>query len=151
FAVVAAYGLLRSTNDLDYFSLNPNNRQRDLEKLAGESSGLARRYKVHVHSAAVASIPENYDERLTELFPGRFRNIRLFVPDPYDLVLSKLSRNLERDRQDVAYLARTQNLEPRVLRERYESELKSYLIGPPDRHNRTLEFWLEAYFERSDG
>ncbi len=41
-------------------------------------------------------MPENYDERLTELYAGRFKNIRLFVPDAYDLVLSKLTRNIIR-------------------------------------------------------
>jgi hypothetical protein len=40
FAIVAAYGLKRSTNDLDYFTLVPCNRVPDLEKLAGEGSPL---------------------------------------------------------------------------------------------------------------
>jgi len=71
-------------------------------------------------------MPENYDERLTELFPVHFKNLRLFVPDPYDLVLSKLSRNIERDRQDVEFLARAKHLDPAVLRERYEKECKRH-------------------------
>lgn len=146
FAVVAAHGLPRSTNDLDYFSLEPYNRARDLQRIAGECSPLARKHKVHVHHAAVATVPESYEERLTELFPGRFKNLRLFVLDPYDIVLSKLSRNEERDRQDVDYLVKTQHLDANVLRERYEKELRTSLIGPPERHDRTLSFWLEAYF-----
>jgi hypothetical protein len=146
FAVVAAYGLPRSTNDLDYFSLVPRNRVSDLERIAGEGSALARKYKVHVHHAAVASVPESYAERMTELFPARFKNIRLFVLDPYDIVLSKLSRNVERDRQDVEYLVKTRHLDSNVLRERYEKELRAILIGPPNRHDATLEFWVEAYF-----
>lgn len=146
FAVVAAYGLPRSTNDLDYFSIVPCNRLPDLERIAGEGSALARKHKVHVHHAAVASIPESYDERMTELFPGRFKNIRLFVLDPYDIVLSKLSRNVERDRQDVEYLAKTHHLDSKILRERYEKELRTNLIGPPSRHDATLDFWIEAYF-----
>ena len=146
FAVVAAYGLPRSTNDLDYFSLAPRNRVNDLQEAAGEGSPLARKYKVHVHGAAVAIPPEGYEERLTELFPGRFKNLRLFVLDPYDIVLSKLSRNAARDRQDVEYLAKTQNLDPKILRERYENELRPIIIGPPSQHDLTLEFWLEAYF-----
>jgi len=52
FAVVAAYGLPRSTNDLDYFSLEPRNYARELQELAGEGSPLARKHKVHVHHAA---------------------------------------------------------------------------------------------------
>jgi hypothetical protein len=105
FAIVAAYGLKRSTNDLDYFTLVAYNRLPDLEKLAGEGSRLASKYEVHVHHAGVAAPPENYQERMKELFPGRFKNIRLYVLDPYDLVLSKSSRNVERDREDVAFLA----------------------------------------------
>jgi hypothetical protein len=149
FAIVAAYRLKRSTNDLDYFTLVPCNRVPDLEKLAGEGSLLAKKYKVHVHHAAVATLPESYDERMKELFPGHFKSIRLFVLDPYDLVLSKLSRNVERDREDVAFLAKTQNLEASTLRTRYQHELQANLIGPPDRHDATLTFWLEAYFSRT--
>jgi hypothetical protein len=149
FAVVAEYGLPRSTNDLDYYTLVPANRIRDLQEIAGEGSPLARKHKVHLHSAAIATLPESYEERMKELFPGRFKHIRLFVLDPYDLVLSKLSRNEERDREDVKYLSRTLHLDPDVLRERYEAELKPYLIGPPERHDTTLAFWLEAYFSKS--
>jgi Nucleotidyltransferase of unknown function (DUF6036) len=149
FAVVAGYGLPRSTNDLDCCSVIPCNRVNDLDRLAGASSVLARKHKVHLHYAAVASIPESYDERMTEILPGRFKNLRLHIPDPYDLVLSKLSRNIERDRQDVEFLAKTKHLDSVVLRERYEKELRPILIGPPSRHDATLEFWLEAYFARS--
>ena len=146
FAVVAAYGLPRSTNDLDYYSITPCNRVGDLENMAGEGSALARKHRVCIHHAAIASVPDNYEDRLTELYPGRFKNIRLLVLDPYDLVLSKLGRNCDRDREDVQYLARTQKLEAGILRERYEKELRASLIGPPDWHDGTLEFWLQAYF-----
>lgn len=42
FATIAAYGLPRSTNDLDYSSLVPCYRTRDLQDLAGEGSRLAK-------------------------------------------------------------------------------------------------------------
>jgi hypothetical protein len=106
FAAVAGYGLAPSTNDLDCCSVIPHSRVNDLDRLAGPSSILARKHKVHLHYAAVASIPESYDERLTEILTGRFYNIRLLIPDPYDLVLSKLTRNVARDREDVEYLAK---------------------------------------------
>jgi len=150
FAVVVGYGLPRATNDLDYRTLVPYNRINDLQALAGHGSDLAKKYKVHLQHTGVESIPENYEERLIELFPGHFENIRLFVPDPYDLALSKLTRNLERDRQDVEFLARTQHLDPAILRERYEKELRPILIGPESRHDATLEFWLRAYFQHTD-
>jgi hypothetical protein len=121
----------------------------EIQELAGEGSALATKYRVHAHHAAVASLPDSYEQRLRELFPGRFKNIRLFILDPYDLVLSKLSRNAEKDRQDVAHLAKNQKLDPNVLRERYENELAVTLIGPKIQHDKTLAFWLEAYFERT--
>ena len=114
--------------------------------MAGPGSALAQKYKVYVQHTGVESMPENYEERLIELCAGCFKNIRLFVPDAYDLVLSKLTRNIERDRQDVEFLARTKHLDPVVLRERYEKELRPIVIGPVSRHDTTLELWLEAYF-----
>lgn len=151
FAFVMGYGLRRATNDLDYRSLVPYSRINDLQRMAGPGSPLARKYKVHLQYTGVESMPENYEERLTELFPGHFKNLRLFIPDPYDLVLSKLSRNIERDRQDVQFLAMTKHLDPAVLRERYEKELRPILIGPPSAHDTTLQFWLEAYFAKLRG
>jgi hypothetical protein len=147
FAAVAAYHLPRSTNDLDYYTLVPAYCRHELERLAGEGSTLARKYRVHVHRAAVASLPMNYDERLTELLGGHFRKIGLFVLDPYDLILSKLSRNADRDREDVKHLAQDQKLDSSILRGRY-AELRPALVGPAEQHDKTLEFWLEAYFQQ---
>jgi len=146
FAVVAQYGLPRSTNDLDYYSITPCNRERELQEIAGEGSQLARKHKVFIHNASIASVPESYEDRLIEVFPGRFKNIRLLVLDPYDLVLSKLSRNSQRDREDVEYLARTQNLDAGILLERYQKEMRAYMTGSLDWHDGTLDFWIKAYF-----
>ncbi|HEV3254684.1 MAG TPA: DUF6036 family nucleotidyltransferase [Candidatus Acidoferrales bacterium] len=146
FAVVMGYGLPRSTNDLDYRSLIPHNRIGDLQELAGPGSTLAQKHKVHLQHTGVESMPESYGERLSELFASHFRNLRLFIPDPYDLVLSKLGRNMERDREDVEYLAKTCRLDAKILLERYASELRPVLIGDARQHDQTLAFWAEAYF-----
>jgi hypothetical protein len=147
FAVVMGYGLPRATNDLDYRTLNPYDRINDLQRIAGPASALAKEYGVHVQYSAVDSMPESYEDRLRELFPGHFKNLLLFVPDAYDLVLSKLGRNIARDRQDVEYLAKSQHLDPAVVRERYQ-ELIPNLIGSQNRHDQTLAFWLEDYFAK---
>lgn len=94
----------------------------------------------------MASLPESYDERLTELFPGQFRNLRLFAPEAHDLALSKLARNHPVDREDVARLAKTVPLDPNVLRQRYWEELRPTLIGDLRTHDLTLEMWIESYF-----
>jgi hypothetical protein len=148
FAVVVGYQLQRATNDLDYRTLVPYNRINDVQQMAGPGSDLARKHKVHMQHTGVESMPENYEGRLTELYAGHFKNIRLFIPNPYDLILSKISRNIERDRQDVAYLAKTLGLEAAILQARYEEELKPNLIGPVNQHDATLRFWVEAYFAK---
>jgi hypothetical protein len=146
FVVAMRYQLDRPTNDLDYVEIFPHDAAQALEEIAGQGSQLAKKYRLHFQRVAVASLPESYDQRLTELFPGRLRNLRLFAVDPYDLALSKLTRNNPVDRDDVAHLAQTVPLDPELLRSRYRQELRPILIGDPERHDRTLEMWIESYF-----
>jgi hypothetical protein len=80
------------------------------------------------------------------MFPETFQHLRLMALDPYDLALTKLERNIERDRNDVRYLARTVPFDLDLLRERYETELRSYL-GNPKREDLTLQLWIDAIEE----
>lgn len=83
---------------------------------------------------------------MTEIFPDEFENIRLLALDPYDIALAKIERNIQRDRDDVKYLARTAPFDLKVLKERYEKELRVYL-GNPEREDLTLKLWIEAIEE----
>lgn len=91
-------------------------------------------------------MPEDYQERLTEMFPQAFRHLRLFALDPYDLALSKLERNIQRDRDDVRFLARTIPFNLEILQERYRRELR-WQLGNPTREDLTLKLWIEAIEE----
>src|SRR5213079_2182440 len=84
--------------------------------------------------------------RLTEMFSKAYKRLRLCALDPYDLALSKLERNTQRDRDDVKHLARTVPLDLNVLRRRYENELRPYL-GNPEREDLTLQLWCETIKE----
>ena len=94
----------------------------------------------------MVSLPEDYAERLSEINPGQYENLRLYAPDPYDLILSKLERNSPKDRDDVAFLAGSLHLSREVLRERYQKELRPH-VANESRHDLTLELWLDAFFE----
>lgn len=74
------------------------------------------------------------------------RNLHLFALEPHDLALSKLARNSPIDREDVARLANIVPLDPSVLRQRYQEELRPILIGDLRNHDLTLEMWIESYF-----
>lgn len=94
----------------------------------------------------VATPPEDYADRLIPLFPGAWDRLRLFAMEAHDIALSKLERNLERDRGDVQALARAGYLDAEVLRERYYRELRPNLIAHEARHDLTFKLWLEACF-----
>lgn len=140
------YGLPRPTADLDYVEVIPSTQRSRLQQLAGPDSPLARAHGVHLQHVTVASLPDRYDERLSPLWPGRFARLALLTLEPHDLALSKLARNSPIDREDVARLARAVPLDPDLLRERYQRELRPIIIGDVARHDLTLALWLEAYF-----
>lgn len=107
FVVTMLYGLARLTADVDVITIVPGSERQHLLGLAGKGSELHRNYGVYLDFVTIASIPEDYDRRLTEMFPGAFKHLRLLAFNPYDVALAKLERNIQRDRDDVKYLART--------------------------------------------
>ena len=115
-------------------------------ELGMQGGPLHKKYKVYLDRVGVAKVPENYESRLTEIFPKTFEHLRLFALDPYDLALSKLERNIQRDRDDVKHLARTVPLDLEVLKERYQEELR-WQLGNPEREDLTLRLWIDAIEE----
>jgi hypothetical protein len=146
FVVDVCYGIPRRTQDLDYIRIIPRDAAADLHKIAGEQSALAETYGLHIEHVGVADLPASYTERLTEVFPGRFKHLRLLVLDPHDLALSKLTRNSPTDRDDVEHLAKQGLLKPDVLRSRYTDDFRQYIqTGDLKWHDKTLDMWIAAY------
>jgi hypothetical protein len=146
FAIVQAYGLDRATADIDVLSVVPYSSGRRLLDLAGKESPLRIQHGIYLDVVTVATAPDGYPGRMAPLYPGIWRNLQLFVLEAHDLALTKLERNFERDRADIAHLASAGYLHADVLRQRYFQELRPYLIGRESWHDQTLELWLEAYF-----
>lgn len=144
FVVRFLYGYERETSDIDFLTLVGDNN--DLLAFAGEGSELHRAYGLYLDPVGIALTPENYEDRLTEMFPGAFRHLRLWALDPYDIVLTKLERNAPIDRQDVHYLAESVPLDVAVLRQRYADELRVY-VKNERREDQTLELWIETIEE----
>src|SRR2546425_10298583 len=89
FVITVLYDLARPTADMDVIAITPRSEIESLMSLAGQGSDLHRKHKVHLQLVGVATVPDSYEERLTEIFPGEFKHLRLFALDPYDLALSK--------------------------------------------------------------
>ena len=146
FVVTTVYGFSRPTGDLDVLEIAPRDAGRAVLELGMQGSALHRKYKIYLDHVGVAHVPEDYEDRLTEIFPGTFKHLRLLALDPYDLALSKLERNIQRDRDDVLHLARTVPLDLEVLKDLYQKELR-WQLGNPEREGLTLQLWIDAIEE----
>jgi hypothetical protein len=100
----------------------------------------------NIDSVTVADVPERYEERLVDAYPGEFRNFRVRVFERHDLALAKLGRNQDYDREDVRRLAQGPGLHGAVLEKRYRDELR-WRLGNPEREDLTLKLWLEMISE----
>lgn len=124
FVMTLLYGLPRATADLDVLLIAPREQQARLLELGIRGGALHRKYKIYLDYVGVTKAPQDYEERLSEMFPGAYKQLRICALDPYDLALSKLERNIQRDRDDVKHLAQFVPLDLRILAERYQKELR---------------------------
>jgi hypothetical protein len=113
--VTQLYGVARTTSDVDFLGVVPY-VAGSLTDIAGKGSVLHRKHKVYLDAVSVATPPENYEDRLVPMFPGAWPRLSLFALEAHDLALSKLERNIERDRDDVQQLARAGRLKPEILK-----------------------------------
>lgn len=147
FVVTNIHGFSRSTGDLDHIECS-HEITHELQQIAGKGSRLNKKYGLYVDHVGFVTMPYHFDERLLEV-PFDFENIKIFVPDLYDLVLSKLERNSPKDQADVQFLAHKYKLRFSILRARFDHELD--FIPNRDRHVTTLNFWRDWFHDHDDG
>ena len=100
FVVTQLYGLERPTADIDVIELAPSEASDCLMALATQGGPLHRKHRIYLDRVGVAVVPMNYEDRLVEMFPGAYHHLRLMALDPYDIALSKLERNSQKDLPD---------------------------------------------------
>ena len=83
FVVTHLYGSVRTTSDIDFLTLV--GRNNNLIEYAGIGSPLYKKFGLYLDPVGVANVPDSYEERLIEMYPGSFKNLRLFALDPYDM------------------------------------------------------------------
>jgi hypothetical protein len=145
FVIVGLHDSARVTADVDVVEVRGAAPAR-LTAIAGKGSDLHRRHKVYLDIVTVASYPENYEQRLVPLFPVEFEHLRLMAFEVHDLVLAKLARNIDRDREDLRRLASHPGLDPDLLARRYHEEVR-FQFGRPENGDVTLNLWLEMIGE----
>lgn len=144
FVITLQYGLSRPTADIDVVELAPSSMLTPILEISQQGSLLHRKYGVYIQSVTgITSLPYEFESRIGEMFAGQFKHLRIFALDPYDLVLSKLTRNNDKDFQDFMAMATAIPLEGEVLRLRYYDELRPYLIGRPESTDIDFQEWME--------
>lgn len=146
FVITQLYGFSRPTADIDTLSIVPRDEAAIIREQGSLGGPLYAKYKIYLDFVGVATVPEDYEKRLNAMYPGQFRCLRLLALDPYDLALSKLERNIERDRTDVRFLARAIPLDLGILRERYTKEMR-WQLSMPERADLTFKLWIESIEE----
>jgi hypothetical protein len=147
FAITVQYGLPRQTSDIDVLSIAPFDQTALVRGVAGAGKKLHTRHGLYIQEmGGIVTLPENYQDRAVQLFQGCYPRLRLFGLDAYDLAVSKLERNYQRDRDDVKYLFKSKSLDPKVLADRYRTEQRPYLSNEKT-HDLTLSLWLKMLEE----
>ena len=72
FVVTLFYGLERPTADVDLIELAPRVAAEILMGLGIRGGPLHQKYRVYLDRVAVAAVPEDYENRLVEMFPGAY-------------------------------------------------------------------------------
>ncbi len=85
FVITVIFGSPRTTSDIDVVSVIPNSNISILTDYAGEGSELHRKYGVYLDHVGVANLPENYEDRRTEVFAGKYKKLRFIALSPYDV------------------------------------------------------------------
>lgn len=146
FIIAEYYGLTRPTGDIDVIRAVGATNLKTLAQVAGKGSNLEKTHHVYLDIVTIATVPDNYEARLIDIYKDAFDKLHLKALEKHDLVLAKLTRNNDRDREDVRRLAGGPGLDPEILRERYNSELR-FQSTNERRDDLTLSFWIEMVEE----
>lgn len=148
FLLAAVYAVPRFTGDLDCLEIFPSSATPVVEKLAGPNSRLARKHRVWVQhvGTGIVDLPDDYERRLERLDFG-FEKLQLSALEVYDLVLSKLTRNSPKDREDVKFIAQQQKLSYAVAYDRFVKDMRPW-VARADWHEGTLQKVWKEYFPR---
>lgn len=147
FAVTLAYGISRTTQDIDVLDVAPHRMAGELLNLAGKGSPLAIKHQIYIDIVGIANPPYEYESRLRPLYEGAFEHLVIRVMDPYDVALTKLKRDSDKDFQDVLALAETVPFDLDLFERRYIEELRDNTTGTPEANDSVFYRWKQSILE----
>lgn len=146
-AAVIAYGSPRGTMDIDAY-IEEQAFSARLFDWAGKGSELEKAQGLYLHSANTELMlieTPDWKERSMEILPGKLKHLKVMALGKEDLVLSKLSRYNDRDREDIQFLLSKGTANPRKLIAYYRSA-RLYYAGNLQTLDTTFNIVLKEYF-----
>src|SRR5436309_2065480 len=123
-AASLGYGITRVTTDID--TISDTTDLEDALRLARSDTGL----KIPFQIVGIYDAPYNYEDRLTPIHLT-LEKLQILVPEKHDLVLMKVVRGQDNDREAIQQIADQVGLDRSTLVERFKSEM-THVIGRPE-------------------
>ena len=145
-ATVIAYGSRRGTLDIDAYIEDRAIKGKLLE-WAGQGSELEKKHGLYLHSAntELMLIETDWMKRSMEILRGKLSHIKVMALGKEDLILSKLSRYNDRDREDIQFITGKYNIDPHKLTSYYKSA-RLYFVGNLGTLDTTFNIVLKEHF-----
>ena len=147
-AAVIAYGSRRGTLDIDTF-IEDGAVKSKLLNWAGQGSELETKHGLYLHSANTELMlieSPDWMERSIEVLSGELKHIRIMALSKEDLILSKLSRYNDRDREDIQFIVGKHKIDPEKLIKYFKSA-RQYFVGNLETLDATFNIVLKEYFD----
>jgi len=77
---LTVYGFSRPTGDLDVLEIAPRDAGRAMLELGMRGGLLHKKYKIYLDHVGVAHVPEDYEDRLTEISSGNLQTSSALSP-----------------------------------------------------------------------
>ncbi len=137
-ALVVKYQSPRATLDVDTYSKITKELQEAWKK-AEKTVGV----KVPLSQSTIAEGPYEMETRFTLYRDLKLKNLKIFVPEPADIILMKVPRFVGKDRDDIKHLIKEYNIPHKALLKRFLDEM-GHVIG--DR-NTLVSYYVLAIEE----
>lgn len=149
-ALILGYGVQLMTKDVDIVDVAGSRLLKiAIDRFGKDNPGrAAHHFYLEAVSSGLPPLPIGYQGRCADV-PGPWRIIRPKRPEAHDLIVTKLRRFHQGDREDVRILCDTGDVEVAILRERFDL---AYTFSDPDDPKTAAAFGnLEAVADYLDG
>ncbi len=146
-AAVIAYGSKRGTMDIDAY-VEDRAIEDKLLKWAGQGSELEKKHGLYFHNVNIEMMlieTPDWKERSVEIQSGELKHIQVMALGKEDLILSKLSRYNDRDREDIQFITENYSIDPDKLIAYYKSA-RLYFVGGTKMLDTTFNIVLREHF-----